>query len=112
MKQRFTQRFETFYLTVFLAEHQVPANVFLHVVATVVSAAFVVWCAFSPWPWAAMAYPIVHGTPGILGHRLFERSLAVGDVRVTRTDYPLWWFIVANHRLTWEVMTGRYRRSA
>ena len=31
-----------------------------------------------------------------------ERNTAVGDLRVTRTDFPTWWFIAANHRLTWE----------
>jgi hypothetical protein len=106
MTSTFTQRFAAFYSDVFLPEHQVRANVALHVFATLLSAALLVWAAFSPYPWAALAYPIVHAVPGLIGHRLFERSGAVGDVRITRTDYPLWWFIIANHRLTWEVLTG------
>jgi hypothetical protein len=45
--------------------------------------------------------------PGLIGHRLFERNAAVGDVRVTRTEFPPWWFIAANHWLTFDVLLRR-----
>jgi hypothetical protein len=49
-----------------------------------------------------LLFPVVHTAPGILGHRLLERSAEVGDARWRRTDYSPWLFIVANHRLTME----------
>jgi hypothetical protein len=51
--------------------------------------------------------PLVHAAPGLLGHRLLERNITVGDARWRRRDYPRWWFIVANHRMTFERLTGR-----
>jgi hypothetical protein len=42
--------------------------------------------------------------PGLIGHRLFDRDAEVGDLRITRSDYPLWWFIRANHRMTLDVI--------
>lgn len=94
--------FDEFYRHHFLPEHQHPANVALHVLATLASAAFLIAVLLLPWPWPGLAllYPIVHAAPGLIGHRLFERNAAVGDVRITRSDFPLWWFIAGNHRLT------------
>jgi hypothetical protein len=48
---------------------------------------------------------VVHAVPGLLGHRLFERNAAVGDLRVTRQDHSPLWFIAANHRMSWELLT-------
>jgi hypothetical protein len=45
---------------------------------------------------------VVHAVPGLIGHRWLERNVAVGDARWRRTDFPGWWFIVANHRMTAE----------
>ena len=50
--------------------------------------------------WWMLLFPLVHVAPGLIGHRLFDRNEAVGDARVFRTDFPLWWFVVANHRMT------------
>jgi hypothetical protein len=61
-------------------------------------------------PLALLLFPVVHAAPGLLGHRLFERDAVVGDLRVTRTDFPKAWFIAANHVLAWEVLSGRSRR--
>ena len=94
--------FNQFYDHHFLAEHQHPGNVALHIFGTVAGAAFVPATLLSAQPWWALLYPIVHAVPGLLGHRLFERNATVGDVRVLRNDFPLWWFIIGNHRLTWE----------
>ena len=57
-----------------------------------------------------MLYPLLHAAPGLLGHRLFERNLAVGDVRVTRSDYSPLWFIIANHRMTWDLLVSVLRK--
>jgi hypothetical protein len=104
--------FPAFYNTVFLAEHTEPTNVALHVLGTVAGLTFVPAVWLMGWPWLALMFPVVHAAPGLLGHRFLERNLEVGDVRVTRTDYSPLWFIAANHRMTWELITrGFYWRN-
>jgi hypothetical protein len=98
--------FSTFYRDHYLAEHQDKANVTMHAVGTIAGMmliAAVLLALISPW-WA-LAFPIVHAAPGLIGHRLFERNDAVGDVRVTRTDFPPHWFIAANHIFLWRMVT-------
>lgn len=102
--------FEQFYREVFLAEHRHPINLALHVLGTLTSAALVPGAWLLGAPWLLLLYPVVHAAPGLVGHRLFERDPAVGDLRVTRKDHSPWWFVAANHRLTWELLTGRARR--
>jgi hypothetical protein len=99
--------FREFYRQHYLPEHRHPATVALHVAGTLVSAAWVPAALLSPLPWLALLYPVVHAAPGLLAHRLFERNAEVGDLRITRTDFPKAWFIAANHVLTWRVITGR-----
>jgi hypothetical protein len=89
--------FRQFYQNHYITEYRHPANVALHIFGTVGGLAFVAWALASPMPWLAILTPIMHAAPGLAGHRLFERSAAVGDVRVSRKDFPVWWFIVANH---------------
>jgi hypothetical protein len=106
-------RFSNFYHQVFLPEHQHIFNVALHVIGTFASTAipFVAWAI--DMPLLILLYPVVHVLPGLVGHRLFERSSGVGDVRLTRKDYPLVWFMIGNHCMTWELMTkGLYWRSS
>jgi hypothetical protein len=100
-------RFRQFYRHHFLAEHRHPANVALHMAGTIAGAVFLIAALLSRWPWAMLLFPVVHAAPGLIGHRLFERNAAVGDVRVTRSDFPLWWFIAANHWLTFDVLLRR-----
>lgn len=105
--------FEHFYRDHFLAEHRHPVVVLLHAIGCVASLAWVAWCLLRlRWPWSllALVYPVVHAVPGLVGHRLFERNEAVGDLRVLRKDFPLPWFIAANHRLTWDALRGRIPR--
>jgi hypothetical protein len=97
-------RFQDFYQNVFLAEHQNPANVALHVLGTVLGIAVVAWAWASSSPWLVLAFPVVHAAPGLIGHRLFERSAAVGDIRVMRRDHPPLWFIAANHCMAFELL--------
>ena len=99
--------FERFYSEHFLPEHQHPVNVALHVLGTLLGLAFVPLALLSAWPWLVLLFPAVHAVPGLLGHRLLERNQAVGDLRVLRKDFSPLWFIWANHKLTWQLLTGR-----
>jgi hypothetical protein len=104
--------FSDFYRDTFLAEHRHPGNIALHVFGTIISAVFVIAVFSASMPWFVLMYPIVHAAPGLIGHRLFERSASVGDVRVTRSDYSPVWFIAGNHRMTWDLVTkGFYWRA-
>ena len=97
--------FNTFYKTVFLAEHRHPANIFLHVFGTLAGLAWLVIAPLMGMAWLMLLFPAIHALPGLIGHRLVERNAAVGDVRMTRQDYSPLWFIAANHRMTWSLLT-------
>lgn len=102
--------FRSFYAEHYLAEHRHPITIALHVFGTLaglglLSAALAMLIS----PWWALAFPLVHAGPGLIGHRSFERNTAVGDTRLTRTDFPLHWFIAANHVLTARLLVGRHR---
>ncbi len=104
-----TTPFGRFYTTVFLPEHRHPVNVALHVAGTLLGLALLVLAPAAGLPWLVLLFPAVHAAPGLLGHRLFERNAAVGDLRVTRQDHSPLWFIAANHRMSWELLTRGYR---
>ena len=98
-----------FYRNTFIPEHQHPANILLHVFGVAASAALIVFAVYSgEWAWGLL-YPVVHAAPGLIGHRLFERNAEVGDVRLNRTDHPLWWFIIGNHLMFLDVLFGGAR---
>jgi hypothetical protein len=99
--------FQSFYLDTFLGEHRHPVNVGLHLGGVAAGLVLLVGAFTAGRPWLALGWPVVHTVPGLVGHRFFERHDGVGDVRVTRRDFPLWWFIVGNHRLFLEVLLGR-----
>ena len=82
--------FSTFYRDVFLPEHQQPLNVALHIFGTLAGLAWIAATLAAPgfWKFAVLLFPVVHGAPGLIGHRLVERSEAVGDARWRRRDYP------------------------
>ncbi len=102
--------FFAFCRDVFPDEHRHPVNVALHLFGVVAGIALIV-AALTAWPWwTALAFPIVHVAPGLIGHRFFERNEEVGDARITRTDYPLYWFLIANHIMAAQVMTGCWKR--
>jgi hypothetical protein len=102
--------FWEFYEGPFLEEHQHPLTVATHVFGTLAGLAFVPAVIATGLWYLALLFPVVHGVPGLLGHRLVERNEAVGDLRVTRTDYPIQWFIFANHVMTFELITRRLAR--
>ncbi len=105
-------RFDDFYNVVFLPEHRHPANVALHMVGTIGGLAFLpaVLSASPIWWPALLLFPVVHAAPGLVGHRFLERDKGVGDARWRRTDFPKWWFIAANHRMTLERLLAPLRR--
>ena len=45
-----------------------------------------------------------------LVHCASSSIIAVGDVRLTRSDYSPLWFIIANHRMTWDLLVSTLRR--
>jgi hypothetical protein len=105
------KRFSDFYAQTFLPEHRVPLNVLLHVLGTVASALLLPLALWLGALWLVLLFPLVHAAPGLLGHRFFERNTDVGDVRITRKDYPAWWFIVGNFCMTAQLLTrGFYWR--
>jgi hypothetical protein len=96
--------FIQFYHQHFLKEHRHSINVGLHVLGTCLGILFLMLCVFYlPW-YSALAFPVVHALPGLIGHRLFERNTEVGDVRVLRKDFSGLWFIAANHLLTYNLL--------
>lgn len=106
-----TSGFWVFYQGEYRSEHRHPANVALHMLGTLaglgwLTASFTIWSI-----WWALLFPVVHVLPGLVGHRLFERSEAVGDARVLRTDHPIWWFVLGNHIMTlsWPLRLFGYR---
>lgn len=96
--------FDDFYHQQFLPEHAHPANRALHYFGTLAGLVFVPLSLMSAWPWAVILFPAVHALPGLLGHRLFERNAAVGDLRVLRTDAPGLWFLLGNHRMLFALL--------
>jgi hypothetical protein len=104
-------RFDDFYREVYLPEHHHPINRGLHVAGTLAGLAWLVAVPLllptGPAWLAWLLFPVVHAAPGLLGHRFFERSAAVGDARWRRSDFPGRWFIAANHRFTWAWLRGR-----
>jgi hypothetical protein len=108
----FFSQFDLFYHDHFVREHRQPMNIAFHVAGVLGSTAFLLFALVRSAPWLALLYPVIHALPGLLGHRLFERSAPLGDLRITRKDFPMTWFILANHRLAWSVLTLRYRPNA
>jgi hypothetical protein len=92
--------FDSFYRDHFIPEHSHPANVALHIFGTLAGLVLLIASVTIIPLWWALLFPIVHVAPGLVGHRLFDRNEAVGDMRVLRKDFPLWWFLLGNHRMT------------
>jgi hypothetical protein len=104
--------YSQFYNSVFLAEHRSTIAIATHVFGTVLGLAWVAWALYAHHYWLLLAFPILHAVPGLIGHRIAERNPDVGDIRITRKDFPLWWFIVGNHQMSWELISkGAYWRA-
>lgn len=95
--------FWEFYRGPYHNDHKSSANRAMHIIGTIGGLSLVIASlTVIPIYWA-IAFPIVHALPGLIGHRLFERNLEIGDIRFTAQRYPNIWFIVANHLMTCEV---------
>jgi hypothetical protein len=105
--------FDDFYQRVFIPEHQHRLTIATHIFGTFAGLAWLVMSLLLGGYWLALVllFPVVHALPGLVGHRLVERNDEVGDLRVTRNDFPLWWFIRANHRMTWQVLAKQHLNS-
>jgi hypothetical protein len=100
--------FKSFYQTVYRSDHRHPVNIALHIIGVFAGIGLIL-ASLTVWPfWAALGFPIAHVGPGLIGHRFFDRDEAIGDMRLTRTDVPLWWFIIANHLMAMRVLTLRW----
>ncbi len=100
--------FPDFYAGPYREEHQHPVTIALHIAGTLSGLALLVASATVIAPLWALLFPVVHVLPGLIGHRLFERNDGVGDLRLTRTDFPLIWFVAANHRMVWDFVRARW----
>jgi hypothetical protein len=114
MRSSINHDFLHFYREAYWEEHQVPINIAIHMAGTIAGMLLLIASVTIISPWWALAFPIVHVLPGLIGHRLFERADAIGDARIFRTDVPGWWFIVANHMMTaqmiWRFITFSWLR--
>lgn len=100
--------FRTFFRTVYRDDHCHPANLALHILGVIAGLALIA-AGLTVWPWWVMfGFPVVHLLPGLIGHRLFDRNAAVGDLRLMRGDHPLWWFFLANHLMAAQILTFRW----
>jgi hypothetical protein len=106
--------FPHFYRETYWEEHNVPINLALHIFGTVAGLVLLIASVTLISPWWALAFPLVHVGPGLIGHLFFEREEDVGDARIFHTDVPAWWFMVANHMMTaqmiWTFVTLRWWR--
>jgi hypothetical protein len=100
----FKDRFVYLNNQVYLPEHQNPFTIFFHILGSLLGLLLVPLAYFLFSPFWILTFPIVHGFPGILAHKFFERNEKVGDLRINRKDYPLLWFIFANHILTFQIV--------
>jgi hypothetical protein len=96
--------FWTFYHGAYHNDHKTWPNRSLHIIGTLAGLALLVASVTIMPLWCALAFPVVHALPGLIGHRLFERNFVLGDLRFVDGHYPPLWFIVANHIMTWEVL--------
>jgi hypothetical protein len=96
--------FWAFYRGAYQDDHKAWQNKALHIFGTLSGLALLAASfTFIPIYWA-LAFPIVHAVPGLIGHRLFDRNLELGDVRFIGGHYPNLWFMAANHLMTGETL--------
>lgn len=102
-----SSKFNEFYTTVFVKEHQNSWNVGFHAAGTLASVYLVSGVLTGKYKFRhLLGFPVLLAVPGLIGHRLFEPSPQVGDLRVLRDDYPAYWFLFGNFVLTYDVLTS------
>jgi hypothetical protein len=104
--------FWQFYRGAYQDDHKAWQNKALHIFGTLSGLALLVASVtIIPIYWA-LAFPVVHAVPGLIGHRLFDRNLELGDVRFIRGHYPNLWFMAANHLMTAEAILALIGRKS
>jgi len=101
--------FKKFYEETFLFEHQNRFNRYFHYLGVYLSLMVFPLALYLSNAFILLAYLPVHGIPGLVGHYLFERNNAVGNVRVDRKDYPISWFILANNWMAAQSLFGKLK---
>lgn len=91
------EKFRQFYKSTFLPEHSSLANRLLHYLGVYFGLAVISASVIYSNGWLLLAFLPAHVLPGLLGHYFFEQSKNVGHLRVNRKDYPIYWFLAANH---------------
>jgi hypothetical protein len=102
--------FMKFYKNNYLKEHSHNGTICFHVFGTILGIAWIFFSMFYINLIWIILFPLIHALPGILGHKIFERNEDVGDIRITRKDFPLIWFIFANHILTYQILTFNFKK--
>lgn len=110
LPKAFRTRFYLFYNKVYLPEHQDPRTVFFHALGTVMGLIWIPVSIVFLHPITIVCFPVIHGVPGILAHRFFERNEEVGNLRINRKDYSNLWFMLANHIFTFQLIFYFSRR--
>ncbi len=101
--------FLQFYRNTFLLEHKNRLNRLFHYFGVYLSLALFPLSLYFMNGFILIAYLPLHGLPGLIGHYFFERSHQVGNVRITRKDYPIYWFIIANNLMAFQALTGQLK---
>ena len=77
-----------FYHGAYADDHATWPNRALHLFGTFSGLALIIASITVIPVYCVLAFPIVHAVPGLIGHRLFERNAALGDVRVFSGTHP------------------------
>ncbi len=94
--------FWAFYRGAYQEDHKAWQNKALHIFGTLSGVALLIASLTVIPIYCALAFPVVHAVPGLIGHRFFDRNLELGDVRFIGGKYPNLWFMAANHLMTGE----------
>ena len=101
--------FMTFCYETFLFEHQNRMNRLFHYVGVYLSLSVIPVAAYISNPFFLLAYLPLHAIPGLLGHFFFEKNDEVGDLRINRKDYPIYWFIAANNLMAFHLLFRKFK---
>jgi hypothetical protein len=101
--------FKKFYEEVFLLEHQSRLNRYLHYLGVYLSFMVIPLAIYFSNIFLLLAYLPVHVIPGLLGHYLFERNSTIGNIRIDRRDFPIFWFILANILMAAQGLVGKLK---
>jgi hypothetical protein len=104
------KKFRQFYEGTFLPEHSKAANRLFHYLGVYLGLAVIITSIiYSNW-WLLGAFLPAHVLPGLAGHYFFEQSEEVGNLRVNRRDFPIYWFLAANHLMAFTFPFHKQRK--